>query len=143
MSAPGYRGYIFSRPTCGGRAPQHIQNLVIRDYAAKNGMLYKLSATEYAMPDSYLILHQVLEGLGGLQGIILYSIFLLPSDHAERRKIYRRVIEAGCGLHAAVEGMALEDWEDAERWEVVLLTAEICNKVNYHKIEQWLTQWLT
>ena len=29
----GYRGYISARATGGGRTPQHVQNLVIRDYA--------------------------------------------------------------------------------------------------------------
>ena len=41
----GYRGYITSRPFLGERAPQHIQNLVIRDYAAKHGLDYLLSVT--------------------------------------------------------------------------------------------------
>ena len=36
------RGYIFSRPFMGERVPQHVQNLVIRDYCEKNGLkMYK------------------------------------------------------------------------------------------------------
>ena len=31
----GYRGYVFSRSVDSHRVPQHIQNLVIRDYAAR------------------------------------------------------------------------------------------------------------
>jgi hypothetical protein len=52
----GYRGYVFSRSVDNHRVPQHIQNLVIRDYAARRKLHYLLSATEYAMPGCYLIL---------------------------------------------------------------------------------------
>ena len=73
----GLRGYIFSRPFMGERVPQHVQNLVIRDYCKKQGFQYLLSATEYAMPNSHLILQQVLDELSELDGIIFYSLFLL------------------------------------------------------------------
>ena len=43
------RGYIFSRAFAGQRIPQHMQNLVIRDYCQRNGHTYLLSAAEYAM----------------------------------------------------------------------------------------------
>ena len=49
----GHRGYIFSRPFHGNRVPQHVQNMVIRDYCQRNGLNYLLSATEYAMPDPF------------------------------------------------------------------------------------------
>ena len=29
------RGYIFSRPFMGERAPQHVQNIIIRDFCKK------------------------------------------------------------------------------------------------------------
>jgi sporadic carbohydrate cluster protein (TIGR04323 family) len=45
----GHRGYIASRPVRGQDWPQHVQNLVVRDYAQRNGLHYLLSATEYAM----------------------------------------------------------------------------------------------
>lgn len=138
MTAKGYRGYVFSRPVNGHRVPQHIQNLVIRDYAARARLLYKLSATEYAMPGSYLILEQVLAELFNLDGIVLYTMLMLPSDAARRRSIYERVLGAGCGLHAAVEGFALESPADVPRWENVLLTADICSALDYDEIERWL-----
>jgi len=76
----GYRGYVFSRSVDSHRVPQHIQNLVIRDYAARCKLHYLLSATEYTMPDCYLILEQVLAELAALDGVILYTMFMLPSD---------------------------------------------------------------
>ena len=78
----GYRGYVFSRSVDSHRVPQHIQNLVIRDYAARRKLHYLLSATEYAMPDCYLILEQVLAELAALDGVILYTMFMLPPASA-------------------------------------------------------------
>jgi sporadic carbohydrate cluster protein (TIGR04323 family) len=134
----GYRGYVFSRSIDGHRVPQHIQNLVIRDYATRRKLHYLLSATEYAMADCYLILEQVLADLAALDGVILYTMFMLPADLQHRQAIYRRLLGAGSGLHAAVEGFVLESEGDIERWENVLQTANICAHLRYQEIEQWL-----
>lgn len=135
----GYRGYVFSRSVDNHRVPQHIQNLVIRDYAARRKLHYLLSATEYAMAGCYLILEQVLDELATLDGVILYSMFMLPAAADERSRIYRRLLDAGCSLHSAVEGFVLADETDVERWENVLRTAHICRDLNYQEIERWLT----
>jgi sporadic carbohydrate cluster protein (TIGR04323 family) len=135
----GYRGYVFSRSVGDHRVPQHIQNLVIRDYAARRKLHYLLSATEYAMPGCYLILQQVLDDLAALDGVILYSMFMLPSAPVERDRMYRKLLKAGCRLHSAVEGFVLEDEADIERWENVLRTADICRDLKYQEIERWLT----
>ena len=63
MKLKKVRGYIFSRSFMGERAPQHVQNLVIRDYCKKNNLLYLLSSTEYAMKNCHLMLEQVLDEL--------------------------------------------------------------------------------
>lgn len=117
----GCRGYIASRPIQGSRVPQHIQNLVIRDYAQRNGLAFKLSATEYAMPHCYMMLDQVLEELPALDGIVLYSMFMLPHAAERRRAAYRRVIDQGAVLHAAVEDMTLGSESDIARWEDIFL----------------------
>ncbi|WP_421999468.1 LIC12192 family sporadic carbohydrate cluster protein [Reyranella sp.] len=134
----GYRGYVFSRAVEGHRAPQHIQNLVIRDYAARRKLHYLLSATEYAMPGCYLILEQVLDDLASVDGVILYSMFMLPQEASARQRVYARLLDAGCVLHAAVEGFVLRDEADAERWENVLQTSDICRALEYQEIERWL-----
>ena len=74
------RGYIFSRPFMGERVPQHVQNLVIRDYCERNQLQFLLSATEYAMPNCHLIFEQILIELSDLHGIVAYSLFQLPEN---------------------------------------------------------------
>ena len=60
MKKKKLRGYIFSRSFMNERAPQHVQNIVIRDYCEKNNFLYLLSSVEYAMKNCHLMLQQTL-----------------------------------------------------------------------------------
>ena len=52
----GFQGYVNSRSFQGQRVPQHVQNLVIRDYCQGQGLRYLLSGTEYAITGSSLML---------------------------------------------------------------------------------------
>lgn len=106
-SRRGHRGYIGSRPYMGERAPQHVQNLVVRDYCQRNGYSYLLSATEYAMPGCYVMLEELLREVHRLEGVVLYSIFMLPRRRERRLGVYRRVLAAGATLHGALENLAV------------------------------------
>ena len=113
----GHRGYIASRPVRGQEWPQHVQNLVVRDYAQRNGLHYLLSATEYAMDACYMNLDTVLGELDRIQGIICFSLFMLPARPARRRELYQRIFDAGADFHGALENMAIRGPEDAARLE--------------------------
>jgi sporadic carbohydrate cluster protein (TIGR04323 family) len=113
----GYRGYIVSAPVRGSHFPQRVQNLVVRDYAQRRGLAYRLSMTEYAMPGSTMMLASLLDELDAVEGIILFSLFTLPRDRARRRAIYERVLGAGKVLHAALEQLALRTPADAAEWD--------------------------
>ena len=117
----GHRGYIGARPLNGSRTPQHVQNIVIRDYARRKNLQYLLSAAEHTMPGSYMVLEDILDELPRLRGIICYSIFMLPPDENRRREIYDRVLQAGCDLHAAVEEISLTSRQDIQPVEDILL----------------------
>ena len=81
------KGYITSREFLGERVPQHVQNIIIRDYCNKKEFEYILSATEYAMPGSTLMMKQIILELDLFDGIVAYSIFQLPQNLEERFKI--------------------------------------------------------
>ena len=87
------KGYIFSRPFLDERAPQHIQNIVIREFCKKENLHYSLSAVEYAMSNSHKTLYQLINDLKNLDGIVAYSVFQLPFDNIERNKILKKVIK--------------------------------------------------
>jgi len=116
----GYRGYIGSRNYQGQRAPQHVQNLVIRDFCQRNNFQYLLSATEYAMPGSYVMLEEVLRELPNINGIVLYSAFMLPDEADRRHALYNKVLAAGASLHGAVENLSINDASSVQRIEDVL-----------------------
>ena len=117
----GYRGYIGSRPYFGQNPPQHVQNLVIRDFCRRKGFDFLLSATEYAMPGCHMMLNQTLAELPSLHGIVLYSLFMLPRDTDKRRAVYRRVLDHGASLHGAVESQSILNAADAARIEDIWL----------------------
>jgi sporadic carbohydrate cluster protein (TIGR04323 family) len=117
----GHRGYIGARPLNGSRTPQHVQNIVIRDYARRKNLQYLLSAAEHTMPGSYMVLEDILDELPRLRGLICYSIFMLPPDENRRRDIYDCVLQQGCDLHAAVEEISLTSRQDIQAVEDILL----------------------
>ena len=47
------RGYIFSRPFMEERVPQHVQNIILRNYCEKNNYAFLLSSVEYKMNNSF------------------------------------------------------------------------------------------
>ena len=106
-----FRGYIFSRPFMEERVPQHVQNIVIRDYCSKKGIHYLLSATEYAMENSALMLRQLVKDLPSTDGIVAYSIFQMPEDDDERQNIFNSILSLKKEIHFAVEGLSIYDNE--------------------------------
>ena len=113
----GFQGYVTSRPFQGQRVPQHVQNLVIRDYCQNRGLRYLLSGTEYAMPGSTLMLQQLLDGLNQIEGIVLYSLFQLPENDQIRQEIYQITLKKKKSLHFAVETLSLQQKQDCRRLE--------------------------
>ena len=127
----GFQGYVTSRPVQGFRVPQHVQNLVIRNYCETREMAFLLSGTEYAIPGSSLILNQMVDRLDQLDGIVLYSMFQLPEHAGTRRKIYDRFLRKQKTMHFAVESLSLTSRHDLERlediWSVFLTMRDIPN----------------
>ena len=115
------RGYIFSRPFMGERVPQHVQNLVIRDYCERNLLQFLLSATEYAMPSCHLIFEQILCEMSDLHGLVAYSLFQLPENAERRQNIYQKVLQQTKSLHFAVEGLNANTALEFERIETLWL----------------------
>ena len=78
------KGYVTSRSFLGERVPQHIQNIIIRDYCDKNKYDFLMSATEYSIPESTLMIKQIISELDLIDGIVAYSIFQLPENLEDR-----------------------------------------------------------
>ena len=106
------KGYIFSRPFYGERAPQHIQNIVNKDYCKKNGYNFILSSTEYASKNSSHILFEILDNIKKYDGIILYSFLQLPSEIKKRKLFFDIVLKNKKEIHFAVERLSVKNKKD-------------------------------
>jgi sporadic carbohydrate cluster protein (TIGR04323 family) len=124
MKLKKVRGYIFSRSFMGERAPQHVQNIVIRDYCIRNNLSYLLSSTEYASEKSHLMLEQVLNELKFIDGIVAYSLFQLPEDKKLRLEIYNKILDFKKEMHFSVEGLKITSQEDVEKIENIWLVKQ-------------------
>tara|TARA_B100000579_G_scaffold414505_1_gene408191 strand:- start:87 stop:488 length:402 start_codon:yes stop_codon:yes gene_type:complete len=132
MKLKKVRGYIFSRPFMGERAPQHVQNIVIRYYCERNNLFYLLSSTEYARKKSHLMLDQVLSELKDIDGIVAYSLFQLPENKKIRSQVYKKIIKSKKEIHFAVEGLKITNIKDIKKIEdiwSVKITLPNCLKV--------------
>ena len=103
------KGYIFSRPFFGERLPQHIQNLVLRDYCKKNNINFLLSGTEYTVEGSTYILEELVNNWKNYDGLIFYSLFQLPKDFKKRAKLYQKTLKAKKQLHFVLENIVGKD----------------------------------
>ena len=103
----------------GERVPQHVQNLVIRDYCEKNHLQFLLSATEYTMQGCHLILEQVLSELTEIDGLVAYSLYQLPQDGLKRNRIYERILHAKKSMYFAVEGLSARTIAECEKIEML------------------------
>ena len=112
-----FRGYISSRSFMEERAPQHVQNIIIRDYCNKKNTHFLLSATEYTMENSALILKQLINDLHLVDGIVAYSVFQMPEDDTERQNIFGKILSLNKEIHFAVEGLSLYDNDSLNRIE--------------------------
>ncbi len=125
MSRHGYRGYVSSRPFGEYSIPVPVQSLALRDYCARKNKIYVLPVNENDFPHSYMVLEGMLNNLDGFEGIVMFSMHMLPHRPERRRKIYRRILDQGCSLHIVWEGIVVEKIADTEKLEELLLLASL------------------
>ena len=104
----------------GERVPQHVQNIVIKDFCQKNNFNFLLSATEYSMKDSFYILNQLVNSLSGLHGIVAYSVFQMPHDDQKRRKIFKKILKKKKKIFFACENLHVSNLNELKRIEILL-----------------------
>ena len=112
---------MFSRNFMGERVPQHIQNQVIRNYCIQNNFHYMLSAVEYAMKNSFLILNQIVKGNKEMSGIGFYSMFQLPENDIQRITLLKKIITKKMFILFCSEGLIIKNYEDIIRVNTIWL----------------------
>jgi len=115
------QGYVFSRNFHSNRVPQHIQNLVIRDFADRKKIFFKLSSTEYNMKNCYTMLNSLIKDINKIDGIIFYSIEMLPEDKKKALKLIDFIINKKKTLYFAVEEFKVSSKKDLKKIREILL----------------------
>lgn len=116
----GYRGYVTSRPFGGLHIPVPVQALVLRDYCARNGYLYKLHANENVFPNSYMVLEGMINELDRYEGLLATSMFMMPKRAERRRRIYDAIMDQGASLHFVLEDVVIRKPADIAAVEEIL-----------------------
>ena len=114
-----FRGYIYSREFMGERVPQNVQNLFIRDFCHKKNFQYLLSATEYAMESSSMVLDQTINDLKKIDGIVAYSIFQLPVKKKKRIEYLQKIINLKKIFFGALENLKVSNNKELEKIEEI------------------------
>jgi len=110
-----YKGYISSRDCLGTFYPHRVQNIVIRDFCLKKKFNYELSAAEYSIKNSYLVLSEMLKQMKSIDGIIAFSIFQLPLDKKKRSNILKKIIKKNKNIFFVLERFEVSNNKDIMR----------------------------
>ena len=106
----------------GERVPQHIQNIVLRNYCQNHNYQLLLSATEYAMLGCHMILKQTVRESNNFDGIIAYSLFQFPEVKFDRLSIANEMFNKKKEIHFAVENIVvtnINDYQDIDlMWQI-------------------------
>jgi len=122
------------------RIPQHIQNIILRDYCKKKSLTYFLSGVEYTQENSYLMLNSIISDLKNLDGIIAYSLFQFPENNTERKKVFLKILKKKKVVYFACEDLKVSNIKDLEKVEKIwLIKKSLKNYLNedYEKIKKF------
>ena len=76
------------------------------------------------------MLEEVFRELYQINGIALYSIFMLPEDKKRRRSFYKKIIDAKASLHGALENLTITDKTSMEKVEDIIAVNDVMKKTN-------------
>lgn len=109
----GLHGYVTVRSFNQLNIPVPLQNMVLRDYVAKLGKIYRLPVCENAFDNCYMQLNTILELGESIEGIVMCSIFMLPHRSSARQVFFERALALGLNLHFVFENRIVQTPEDA------------------------------
>jgi sporadic carbohydrate cluster protein (TIGR04323 family) len=129
----GYRGYIFSRDIKGNFIPQRVQNLVIKDFCKRKNLFFKLSSAEYIMENSFLMLKSILKDVKLIDGVVFYSIEMLPSKKKLREDILNNLIKNKKKIFFALEEIEINHIKAIKKIDMLINIKDAYMKDNLIK----------
>ena len=108
---------IFSRPFLGERVPQHIQNIIIREYCERNNFSIFIKLYRVCFGKFSLDVRTSFKELDTISGIVAYSLFQLPENKNQRLKIYNKILMKKKEIHFSVENLQISKSKDINKIE--------------------------
>lgn len=119
----------------GERVPQHVQNIIIKDFCEKNNFNFLMSVTEYSMKNSTHILNQLITNLNDLYGIVAYSVFQLPENIFKRKKIIKKILKNNKKIFFACENLQItnqKEFDEVEKiWKLKTILPKCLTKKDF------------
>lgn len=111
-----FKGYISSRKLNNDKTvEQSIQNMTIRNCCEKRGYTFLLSATEFGMKNSFLVLNQVLSEIQKYDGIAFYSFLQLPKNKKQALEILKLIVNSNKKILFSLENLLIENFSDINK----------------------------
>ena len=111
-----FKGYISSRKLNNDKTvEQSIQNMTIRNCCEKRGYTFLLSATEFGMKNSFLVLNQVLSEIQKYDGIAFYSFLQLPKNKKKALEILKLIVNSNKKILFSLENLLIENFYDINK----------------------------
>ena len=74
------------------------------------------------------MLNEVMAELPKIEGIVLFSIFMLPNNRNKRHGFVHRILDAGATLHGALENLAITNEVDFLSMEEIFAVNRIATQ---------------
>ena len=111
-----FKGYISSRKLNNDKTiEQSIQNMTIRNCCEKRGYTFLLSATEFGMKNSFLVLNQVLFEIKKYDGVAFYSFLQLPKNKKQTLEILKSIVNSNKKILFSLENLLIENYFDINK----------------------------
>ena len=120
MKKNQYRTYVSSRPFGELNIPVPLQSLGIRDFCSKNNLSFVLPVNENSFPNSYLVLEGIIENLNFYEGVIMYSINMLPTKKEKRLKLINKILQQDCRVLFVLENISISDDSSLKETEFLI-----------------------
>ena len=86
------------------------------------------------MSNSFHILKDLLNNMSGIYGIVAYSLFQMPHDDNERKKIFNQVLRKKKKIFFACENLEILKKEDIDRIENIWLVKKASSNLRKIKL---------
>ena len=85
---------------------------------------------ENVFPHSYMVLEGMIQDLASYEGVLMYSMHMLPQRRERRRMIYDSILNQGCSLHIVLESIVISSADQIAKVEELIELNQIATQLH-------------